>query len=48
MVDYERTFDNAAMYYDKSRPMYLKEWYDDIFKYKTIEFTLRGAILFCL
>lgn len=33
---FEKTFDNATNEYDKSRPMYVKELYDDIFQYKQI------------
>lgn len=36
MGNYEKAFDNAAMDYDKSRPMYVKEIYEDIFNYKQI------------
>lgn len=36
MVDFERTFDNAAMDYDRSRLVYGKELYNDLFKYKQI------------
>ena len=36
MWKYEKTFDNAALDYDKSRPMYVKEIYRDIFDYKQI------------
>ena len=37
MANFEKTFDNAAVDYDKSRPMYAKEIYDDIFNYKQID-----------
>ena len=33
---FERTFDNAAVSYDNSRPSYIKELYDDIFAYEHI------------
>lgn len=36
MSDFEKTFDNAALDYDKSRPMYVKEIYKDIFDYKQV------------
>ena len=36
MANFEKTFENAAFDYDKSRPMYAKEIYDDIFRYKQI------------
>ena len=36
MENFEKTFDNAAIDYDKSRPMYVKEIYEDIFNYKQI------------
>ena len=36
MTDFERTFDNTAIGYDKSRPSYVNEIYNDIFKYKQI------------
>ena len=36
MEYFEKAFDNAAMDYDKSRPMYVKEIYEDIFKYKQL------------
>ncbi|MCM1124539.1 MAG: class I SAM-dependent methyltransferase, partial [Eubacterium sp.] len=37
MGNFEKTFDNAAIDYDKSRPMYVKEIYEDIFRYKPID-----------
>ena len=37
MVEFERTFDNAAADYEISRPIYMKELYNDIFKYKQID-----------
>ncbi len=36
MERFEKTFDNAAVDYDKSRPMYVKEIYEDIFNYKQV------------
>ena len=33
---FERTFDNAAVSYENSRPFYMKELYEDIFAYKHI------------
>lgn len=36
MEIFERTFDNASIDYDKIRPIYIKEIYDDIFNYKQI------------
>ena len=36
MENFEKTFDNAALEYDKSRPMYVKEIYEDIFDYKQV------------
>ena len=36
MENFEKTFDNAAADYDKSRPMYVKEIYEDIFNYQQI------------
>lgn len=36
MGNFEKTFDNAAIDYDKSRPMYVKEIYEDIYHYKPI------------
>lgn len=36
MSNFQRTFDNSAIDYDKSRPLYVKDLYDDIFKYKQI------------
>lgn len=33
---FEKTFDNAAVSYDKSRPFYMKELYEDLFAYKHI------------
>lgn len=37
MTAFEKTFDNAALEYDKSRPTYVKEIYEDIFQYKPID-----------
>ena len=36
MEIFEKTFDNAALEYDKSRPVYVEEIYRDIFDYKQI------------
>ncbi|MCM1127518.1 MAG: methyltransferase domain-containing protein [Lachnospiraceae bacterium] len=36
MENFEKAFDNAAMDYDKCRPMYVKEIYEDILNYKPI------------
>lgn len=36
MTQFEKTFDNAASDYDKSRPEYVNEIYDAIFHYKPI------------
>ena len=36
MGNFEKTFDSAAVDYDKNRPMYVKEIYEDIFNYKQI------------
>lgn len=36
MGSFEKTFDIAAVDYDKSRPMYVKEIYEDIFNYKHV------------
>lgn len=36
MSTFEKTFDNTALTYDKSRPMYPTELYQDIFQYKQI------------
>ena len=36
MVEFGRTFDNAAADYEVSRPIYMKELFDAIFKYKQI------------
>lgn len=36
MGNFEKTFDNSAADYDKSRPMYVKEIYEEIFNYKQI------------
>lgn len=36
MENFEKTFDSAAVDYDKSRPMYVKKIYEDIFNYKQI------------
>lgn len=37
MKDFEKTFNDAANDYDRSRPTYVKELYDDIFEYKSID-----------
>lgn len=37
MSDFERTFDNTAVGYDKSRPFYPEELYQDIFEYRKID-----------
>lgn len=37
MIDFERTFDNTAVGYDRSRPTYPKELYQDIFEYGKID-----------
>ena len=34
MTVFEKTFDDAAIDYDHSRPTYVKEIYEDIFRYK--------------
>lgn len=36
MAEFERTFENDALNYEVSRPIYVKELYDEIFKYKQI------------
>lgn len=36
MTDFEKTFDNAAGDYDRSRPDYVKEIYDTLFAYKPL------------
>ncbi len=36
MTEFERTFDSAAADYDKARPEYVKEIYDDILRYAPI------------
>ena len=36
MTTFEKTFDNATSDYDKSRPTYAKEIYEDILRYKPI------------
>lgn len=36
MYKFERTFDNSILDYENTRPTYVKELYDDIFKYKEI------------
>lgn len=36
MTAFEKTFDSAALDYDKSRPAYIKEIYEDILHYKPI------------
>ena len=35
-MDFEKTFDNATMDYDRSRPVYPDELYQDIFRYKPL------------
>lgn len=37
MIDFERTFDNTAVGYDRSRPVYPEELYQDIFEYRKID-----------
>ena len=37
MKEFEKTFDNAVLDYDASRPMYAKELYDDILTYHPID-----------
>jgi len=37
MIDFERTFDNTAVGYDRSRPAYPEELYQDIFEYRKID-----------
>lgn len=37
MIDFERTFDNTAVGYDKSRPAYPEELFRDIFDYRKID-----------
>lgn len=37
MSEFERTFDDAVTDYEKSRPAYVKELYEDIFRYKPID-----------
>ena len=37
MTTFEKTFDAAALDYDKSRPSYVNEIYRDIFRYKPID-----------
>lgn len=37
MINFERTFDNTAVGYDRSRPAYPKELYRDIFEYGKID-----------
>lgn len=37
MTEFEKTFDNATLDYDKSRLTYVKEIYEDIFRYKPID-----------
>lgn len=37
MTDFERTFDDTAVGYDRSRPGYPEELYQDIFKYRKID-----------
>lgn len=37
MTAFENTFDNAAADYDQSRPTYVKEIYDAIFRYKPLD-----------
>lgn len=36
MGNFEKTFDSSALDYDKSRPVYVEEIYEDIFTYKQI------------
>ena len=36
MANFEKAFDNAALEYDKTRPMYVKEIYEDIFRCKQV------------
>ena len=36
MTAFEKTFDNAALDYDKSRPTYIEEIYEDILRYKPV------------
>lgn len=36
MMQFERTFDNAALLYDRVRPEYPKQLYDDLFQYKPL------------
>lgn len=36
MNEFERTFDLSAEDYDRSRPVYIKELYDDIFRYQSV------------
>ncbi|KAK8834917.1 hypothetical protein M9Y10_030457 [Tritrichomonas musculus] len=35
-MNFEKTFDNATMDYDQSRPAYPEELYQDIFQYKPV------------
>lgn len=37
MAEFERTFDNVAENYDKIRPEYPPELYEDIFRYKPVD-----------
>lgn len=37
MIDFERTFDNAAAGYDRIRPVYPEELYRDIFRYRNVD-----------
>lgn len=37
MSTFEKTFDDAAIDYEQSRPAYVKEIYEDIFRYKAID-----------
>ncbi|MDE5932332.1 MAG: class I SAM-dependent methyltransferase [Lachnospiraceae bacterium] len=37
MPTFEKTFDDAATDYEQSRPAYVKEIYEDIFRYKAID-----------
>ncbi len=37
MTIFEKTFDDAAIDYDHSRPTYVKEIYEDIFRYKPVD-----------
>lgn len=37
MTAFEKTFDSAALDYDRSRPAYIQEIYEDIFQYEPID-----------